>query len=124
MGKKHRLAALLSAGAAAVSLSLASTGPAQARTLAAGTGAGQDAAAAPATASCPASGGTQPPAPPRSHDADLEDVAVVSACDVWAVGRSEPTDSTSQRLLDGGHHPRPGCREVSRADQRVSCICH
>ena len=100
MGKKHRLAALLSAGAVAVSLSLASTGPAQARTLAAGTGAGQDAAAAPATASCPASDGTQPPAPPRSHGTDLSDVAVVSACDVWAVGRSEPTDSTSQLLIE------------------------
>jgi hypothetical protein len=93
MGNKHRLAALLSAGAAAVSLSLGSTGPAQARTLAAGTGAGQDAAAAPAMASCLPPDGTQPPPPSSGDRVDLLDVAVVSACDVWVVGDSNGADT-------------------------------
>jgi PASTA domain-containing protein len=85
---RHRLAALLSAGTAAVSLSLGTATVAQAAGLAAGTGAGPDTAAAAATASCLPPDGSQPPPPSSGDSVELFDVAVVSACDVWTVGDS------------------------------------
>jgi len=57
------------------------------------------AGAAPA-ASCLPSDGTQPPAPPGSHGERLYDVAVVAACDVWAVGSSAAADGKDQLLIE------------------------